>query len=575
VQSRQTISFGSVKTNKKVRKAIKIFSYLNYCDIRIDRPIADALAFECYKGKIIRRVEVEVVYPYGVSLDSPYAYHPTRLQALANKVQFSTRDQVIKNEILFHEGDALDPAIFADTEKNLWEKNIYKDIRIIIEEVGDDMVDVTVFVRDRWNIGLITSASYNNVQVGVQLNNLFGLSQTVQVDGTFYFRTFAAYHMHLGYVYTNIYSSFINVAVNGSYDILNQAGSFNINRNFFSAKTEWAGRILINATRNNLVLPTSDTKFINAWVATASEDLWIAHAVKLGGDLSLKFPLIRLITSARIQRTDYINRPYLYSPGHIINFVDQDNILGSIGIARWDYYVDHNVYSLDKAEYFTKGISVAIIGGFQNDEILLRRTYLAAALQYGVSFINYGYLLSFLKAGAFVNPNTVDQGLIDWENTFYTIPVKMGKWNMRSFINTNVKIGFSRPPGDDILVNNLNGLRGVNSLYLRGIHTYGLSYEADFYYTKKILGFSTSYFVFSDLSIYQQTASDHHFQSGVGVGFRTRNLNFGIGFLEVTFAYYPHLNVPDQQQFNVLGNVISNRTPIKKDLFGPDILNVD
>jgi hypothetical protein len=36
-------------------------------------------------------------------------------------------------------------------------------------------------------------------------------------------------------------------------------------------------------------------------------------------------------------------------------------------------------------------------------------TYLAAAAQYGVAFTNAGYLLSFAKAGAFINPNSLTQ----------------------------------------------------------------------------------------------------------------------------------------------------------------------
>ncbi|MCW3124632.1 MAG: hypothetical protein JWO03_290 [Bacteroidetes bacterium] len=575
VHSRKSVTFDELKRNPKVKKAIKILSFLNYCDIRIDRPIEDAKTFECYKGKRIRRLEVEVVYPYGVSLDSPYYYHPTKLQAGANKIQFSTRDQVIKNEVLFKEGDAVDPQLFADTERNLWEKNIYKDIRFVIEEIGDDMVDVTIFVRDRWNIGFITSAGYNYVQVGLQFNNLFGLSQIVQADATFYFRTFAAYHVHWGYTYTNIRRSFVNIGFDGSYDILNQTGSVNVNRNFFSSKAQWAGRATFNIRRNNLVLPGEQFNYYNAWVSTVSEDFWLAKAFKLNGKLGEQFPLTRVVVSSRMQRTDYMSRPYTLGPRHIINFVDQNNILGAVGIAQWDYYVDHDVYSLDKSEYFTKGVSAALIGGFQNDEILQRRTYLAAALQYGISFVNAGYLLSFVKAGAFVNPHTLDQGLIDWENTFYTIPVKMHKWSWRSFITTNMKLGFSRPLGSELVINNSNGLRGLNSLYLRGIRTYGLSYESDFYYSKPILGFSSSYFVFADLSLLQPLPGYSEFQSGVGVGFRLRNLGIGLGFLEVTFAYYPNLQVPDQRQFSLMGNVISNRTPVKKDLFGPDILNVD
>ena len=151
----------------------------------------------------------------------------------------------------------------------------------------------------------------------------------------------------------------------------------------------------------------------------------------------------------------------------------------------------------------------------------------------------------------------------------------MGKWNWRSFVTTNVKLGFSRPTGRELILNNTSGLRGLSSLYLRGIRTYGLSYEADFYYSKPIIGFSSSYFVFADLGLLQAYPGTSQFQSGVGAGFRLRNLGIGLGFLEVTFAYYPHLQVPDQRQFSLMGNVISNRTPVKKDLFTPDIINVD
>jgi hypothetical protein len=102
VRVRSNIRFDDLKRDPKVKKALKILSFLNYCDARIDRPVQDAKAFECYKGKRIRRLEVEVVYPYGVSLDSPNRYHPTKLQAGANKMQFSTRDQVIKKRRSIH-----------------------------------------------------------------------------------------------------------------------------------------------------------------------------------------------------------------------------------------------------------------------------------------------------------------------------------------------------------------------------------------------------------------------------------------------------------------------------------------
>jgi hypothetical protein len=316
-------------------------------------------------------------------------------------------------------------------------------------------------------------------------------------------------------------------------------------------------------------------KLYNGWVRSNTQDFWMAKAFKLQAGLSQKYPLMRIIAAARMQRTGYASRPYLFDSTYTQRYIGQTRLLGAIGIAHWDYYIDHNVYNLDKGEYFPKGISLAVIGGFQDDDVMQRRSYFATALQYGKAFDRTGYLLCYLKAGGFISPQGLNQVLIDWQNTFYTINLKIKKTNLRQFIYTNIKIGIDRPRGNEIVADNNNGLRGVSSSGLQGSSTYGLSYELDLYMTHRVYGFSASWFSFADLTLVDQGFHDQVFQSGIGAGMRIRNVNLGLGFIELTFAYYPNLEIAGQQSYSILANSISNRSPVKRDLFGPDIVSAD
>ena len=563
------------KSRLAATKALHILSFLNYSDRNVDRPLVGPVAFNPYKGKHIRHIEVKVMYPYGVNLDSPEVYHPTKFQKFANKIQFRTRQWVILNELLFKEGDAVDPILFSDSQRNLWTKNIYKDIKFILTNADNGDVDVTVYIRDKWNWSVTSSLDYDKVTPGIQFNNVFGLPQVINAGVSINYRADNIYTVNASYRYSNIKSSFVDASLNMTYDRFKQGGGLEIVRNFYSAKAEWAGHIKAYIINQSFIAPSLSSNPILAPNLSNIQDIWLARAFKMPFKFYEKSPLLRLIVSSRMMRTAYMSRPYLHNPDRSINFINSTILLGGIGFARWDYYIDHNVYELGRAEYFTKGLSASLLVGFQEDEELSRRTYVGASLQYGRYFNNGGYLLSQFKYGGFATDRSYDQVLIDWQNTFYTLPHKLGKATSRHFINTNMKLGFSRPAGREIVANNTNGLRGLYSNELRGNRTFGLGYEIDFYAQKRVAGFASCMFLFTDAILIQKTFNDNKVQTAVGFGFRLRNLNFGIDFIEILFAYYPKLQVADQQPYNYLGNFKNDRSPEKRDLFTPNILSVD
>lgn len=575
VNPSDTLSPFLKKANEGIQKTIHYLSFTQYSDKRIDRPLQGPEAYTAIKGKKINTITIRVLDPFGVDMDNPNVFHPTKFEKFANKVQNKTRTWVIKDELLFRECDAVDPLAFSDTERNLWLKNIYKDIKFVITLVDTDQVDVVIYIRDRWNWSLETSVDFNRITTGPVFSNIGGFPQQFAVAVSFNYHLNNPYTIAAGYRYSNIAATHIDVALTGRFDKDQKGGQLFINRPFFSGKTEWAAHTILTYYNEQYIVSSPDGPAILAPNMVNRQDFWIAKTFELPCVLSDKYPLYRLIGAARMVRTAFPVRPYIYDTTGTISFLDQTYILGAIGFAQWDYYVDHNIYNLVQAEYFPRGLSGAIIVGFQEDEVLQRRTYLGAAMQYGYYFKNVGYLLSQFKYGGFPAIHTYFQLLVDWRNTFYTVNQRIGRASMRHIFNFYGMWGYDRPFGRDIYVNNFTGLRGLYINELKGNTTYAIDYEIDFFAPKKVLGFNTSMFLFTDFAVIQQTVRNNTLQPGVGLGFRFRNVNFGINYIQLMVAFYPGLNIPYQNAYNLLG---SNRNDLQlqnRDLFQPTILSVD
>ncbi|MFN8278010.1 MAG: hypothetical protein U0T84_11035 [Chitinophagales bacterium] len=557
-------------------KSFQLLAYLNYSDRRVDRPLDGVQVFELFRGKTIRKVDVRVLYPYGINLDSPNVYHPTRFQKFANSTQFRTRNWVIENELLFHSGESVDPIAMADSERNLWAKGIYKDIKFLITEVDSNLIDVAVLIRDKFNWSIASSIDYDKFTMGLELQNILGLPHQFGAYVALNFRPDNLYTFRLKYAYNNIRSSFIDLRADGSYDKFQQGGKLTIQRKFFSAAPQWAGHFKFSFYNQDVSAPVLLSNPIATKVQYGTVDFWMAKSFRFSGELGRKYPLLRLIGSTRFYNRLYTKRPFLHSEDLSQNYVNSTTVLGSIGFARWDYYVDRRVYGLGPSEYFTKGLNAALLLGFQQDEELQERFYSGFALEYGRFFEKYGYWLTLVKYGGFSKPREYQQILLQWKNNFYTLPYKLGKSHVRQFFTTDINLGFNRPYGREIVVNDYNGLTGLYSSSLRGSRSYAFNYELDFYADFKVLGFNSSVFVFTDLVLLQQAdIRKNYFQSAVGFGLRLRNLNFGIDFIQVMFAYYPNLKVPEARQYNILGNYLNDRVPARNDLFLPNVLGLD
>ncbi len=68
-----------------------------------------------------------------------------------NALHTVTRDYVIEDELLFHEGDELDDEVLDETERNLRRTQLFTRVVIRIENVNRDSVDVVINTQDKWS----------------------------------------------------------------------------------------------------------------------------------------------------------------------------------------------------------------------------------------------------------------------------------------------------------------------------------------------------------------------------------------------------------------------------------------
>src|SRR6266571_2804392 len=82
-------------------------------------------------------------------LDNPDERHPP--YRLADRLHIETREEIIRRELLFKEGDPADPDVLYESERNLRRLHFLHDnTRIETVARDDGRVDVIVHTRDIW-----------------------------------------------------------------------------------------------------------------------------------------------------------------------------------------------------------------------------------------------------------------------------------------------------------------------------------------------------------------------------------------------------------------------------------------
>ncbi len=114
---------------------------------------------------------------------------PNYFEHTLNFFHFTTRDDAIKEELLFSEGECLDRELTDETARNLRSLPIFSDAKITLSAIDESNdVDIIITTKDRFTLRAEVSASHNSGTTKTRLSfgdkNLFGLNKALHVSRT-------------------------------------------------------------------------------------------------------------------------------------------------------------------------------------------------------------------------------------------------------------------------------------------------------------------------------------------------------------------------------------------------------
>jgi hypothetical protein len=530
------------KRSSKAKKAFQFFSYLKYADKETGE-FTGIEKYKKYKGKKIRSIQVEILKPYG-AIEDDYSQTVNKAQNFGNKIHFNSKAWFVKNDILFKEGDKVNPLLFADSEKLLWDRKKFKDIRIVLfeDDKNSDTVDVLVFLQDKlsWVVGL----GYNNRLIaGISTYNFLGQPNTLSLFAGINFNKYNLWAVGGEYKYENIKASQINFKTDFVVEKLNQHASISLYRNFFSITTQWAFNLRYNYDVSTLSLSGRRLDTIN-YINTKSHfyALWWAYAMPLTKLFNIKDDNLKFLFATKLNAIQYKRRPFLTSKTYDKIFVDQQNYIFGIGVARWDYYLARNAFYIDAAEFFPRGYSVSFWTGLQLDEVYEKRVVLDVTVNYGIHFKKFGYLYPQFNFKGYVRHKKGEEMVTTISLDYVSNRVALSKIvYFRQILKLSTNVGVAVPEERYFTIN--DEIRGFFSPTLKGSKSIALKAESDLSFDKSILQTKAMTYIFADMAWIsenkQPVFKNSVYQYGVGLGLRLRNVNVGVPHVDVQLSFYP------------------------------------
>lgn len=503
-----------------------------------------------FQGKTIRRIRIIVVDPLGEPVNDTTVIADGLLNSVGNHLHVKTRQQTVRNLLLFKSGDAFDSLRVLESERILRLMPGIRDTKITPLPAGihSDSVDMRVVVWDLWSafVDGNISPGANTLKLGEY--NFLGLAHTFQNSITYNAGDASNSFVTSGnYQLMNIRKTFISVNLFYSYSQLNKTAGLSFNRPFISPLTKWAGGAtnVIISTQTTIATGT-ETHY--ATLAYHLHDVWLGRSFPLHKKTEGRYMSPRIIVTGRVFVTQYSQRPSaLANPNSVL-------YMSGVGFCSRGYYKDADIYRSGLAIDVPEGRLLAFAGGYQKTEFY-EQYYYSGRLAAGNHINHLGYVAAKLEYGAFYRNSINHDAVANMEVTYLTDPLDANKLSVRLYADLKATAGFWRNPAEGITLNDPYGLTGYYSPEQTSTAKTVLNTAAVVSLPYHAMGFRFAAMFFAGFgklgNNISQIAGSRVYQA-YGAGLLLRNDYLVFNTIQLFFYYYPIMpgTHPDSFQFN-------------------------
>jgi hypothetical protein len=487
-----------------------------------------------YSGKRIKSIEIIKMDVFGTSITNPAQINSSKSNNLLNNTHFKTLDRIIRKNILFEVGDTLSPLTLSDNERILRELPYIDDARIMVVPVSDNEVDIIVITKDVYSLG--AQYDYGGIDKGTFSafeKNILGTGHEFGINIPFDSHKSDSPGIGFHYTINNIMKSFTNINV----DYLNGLGTttygININRNFVSASTKYAGGVLV---RQMYTTTDLDTMAVPYPLKYNLQDYWLGRSFLINNQ-----SVSRIIIAGRFLNNNVFKKPAIQQDTYY-NLQRYQIYLASVAFSVQKYYKANLIYGYGRTEDIPYGGLLRFTAGREFNEFKVR-TYLGTDASAGKSFPELGYFYGSLAVASFLNGHDREQGIFYARMNYFSNLLPLGRFRSRNFVTIDYSRGIGRYKDEHLIFIENNGFSGFKNDSISGTQRFTASLESVLFSPSNYHGFRFAFFGFTDLGFLYN--SNQVLGKGVtllsfGLGLRIRNDNLLFNTLQIRLAYFPN-----------------------------------
>ncbi len=503
--------------------------------------------YQPFAGKTINDIKIVVLDPFGTDIDQPDSTYSHWLNRAGNALHVKTKRSVIRKNLLFKQGEKLNPLVIAESEAFLRNTGYIHDARILVDSIsGSSAVDITVIVRDVFPIGLdIHSLSRKSIDMEIYDRNFLGIGSEAFLRGMHNRNYHPSFGYGLGYQYNNLLNTFINLS--GSYmdEITNRIFLLSAERplqtslHIYGQTSFQQTDILLNVAPWDSVSPP--------YVETFSASLGYAF------DLDSKTGRRVAVAARFIDNKPSFSR-VLSSPNPLqYEFVKKQMFLTQYSLFQQRYYRQYMIRNFGVTENIAFGYNMSAQLGYAKVPGYFEGLYTSFSVAAGNQF-SFGNLYVLGAISSYFKNQKALQGMFKSNINYFTPLFYMGKSRLRQFVNLNYVRSINSVDGlvDYVYFNTLSSLK--ESANVRGTDRLMMNLETDWFTNINIVGFRLLIFYFFDggwIASKHALFAPNQFFWGTGLGVRIRNDMLVFKTVELKIGVYPNFKQSFSDYFSL------------------------
>lgn len=541
---------------KTIKKELigKISESISIANVPEDTVIKNDVSFQRYEGLIIRNIFIQEVN-FGSSIYNTTQVNKNFVTRIADQLHSKTKENIIRKNLYFKEGDAVFPFLISDNERFLRELPYLQDVRIkLLPDTTYRFVDIFIIVKDVLSLGV--NFSIQNVKSGeleLKDENLFGYGD--KIIGKVYYDNSRKSKIGKGISFTkrNILGTFTDLTMGyQDYQPAFNSGkreetiySVGVNRPLVNAYSTWTYN-LTAAYHLNVNQYFGDSIFKNEQKYDYQElDLWAAYNL---GSKNLLNPKnsnrVRKYIAGRFFNSFFYDLPTKYYNEYNKLYADIIGILGSFTISRQEFYKARFIYGFGRNEDIPEGYNFSVIGGF-TDKAQRNRNYVGVEYQKN-KFNSKGHYFNYgAKFSTFIYQDKLEDITFFTNLEYFSRLMKINEtWNHRLFLSSSFTRLGNLTLHDPLVLKSNYGLLEFNNGNITAELRATFNGEVVFFNKWSLYGFKFAPFLFAGTSFL--TPSHHELNktegySSIGMGIRSRNENLIFGTMQLKAFYFPRI----------------------------------